>query len=54
MGKNRDKPQRDVKKPKKKDLHEAKPLSVGTLSAPTATPELVRRKRRPASEEDFT
>ena len=43
---NRDRPSRDVKKPKKKDLHAVKSITGSALAQPMPVPELVRKKRR--------
>jgi hypothetical protein len=48
---NRDRPKGDVKKPKKVDLHQSKPLTSTALVQPQPVPELVRnKKKRPEPE----
>ncbi len=45
MGK-RDRAGREARKPKKKDVREAKPLSSVAPLQPMSAPEVIRRKRR--------
>jgi hypothetical protein len=50
---NRDKGGREVKKPKKKDTRELKPLSpTSALAQPIPAPEVVRKKKRVEPEEE--
>ncbi|MHB1004304.1 MAG: hypothetical protein ACYC3S_01530 [Chloroflexota bacterium] len=48
---NRDKGNREVRKPKKKDPREVKSLSTSALAQPSPVPEVVRKKKREEPEE---